>query len=88
MTAGGAWLDPMAIARSQSEIVAMQGSIKWFNRIKGFGFIVPEEGGADVFVHASALEDPTAIVDGVKVEYEETEGRKGKEAANVRVVEG
>ncbi len=59
------------------------GTVKWFNATKGFGFIEPEEGGKDAFVHISALERagiPT-LNDGQKVSYELTAGRDGKEAA-------
>ncbi len=59
------------------------GTVKWFNATKGFGFIEPEEGGKDAFVHISALERagiPT-LDDGQKVSYELVAGRDGKEAA-------
>ena len=59
------------------------GTVKWFNAAKGFGFIEPEEGGKDAFVHISALERagiPT-LDDGQKVSYELVAGRDGKEAA-------
>ena len=59
------------------------GNVKWFNATKGFGFIEPEEGGKDAFVHISALERagiPT-LDDGQKVSYELVAGRDGKEAA-------
>lgn len=59
------------------------GTVKWFNATKGFGFIEPEEGGKDAFIHISALERagiPT-LNDGQKVSYELVAGRDGKEAA-------
>lgn len=59
------------------------GTVKWFNASKGFGFIEPEEGGKDAFIHISALERagiPT-LNDGQKVSYELVAGRDGKEAA-------
>ena len=59
------------------------GTVKWFNATKGFGFIEPDEGGNDAFVHISALERagiPT-LNDGQKVTYELVAGRNGKEAA-------
>jgi CspA family cold shock protein len=59
------------------------GRIKWFNADKGFGFIVPEEGGADVFLHITAIEAAglESIEDGTAVTYELMEDRKGKMAA-------
>lgn len=61
------------------------GTVKWFNAQKGFGFIIPEEGGNDLFVHRSNVEtvDKT-LRDDQKVEYETGQGRKGPEATNVR----
>ncbi len=62
----------------------MKGSVKWFNATKGFGFIEPEGGGADVFVHISAVEQSgmSTLNDGQKVAFEvETDPRKGKPAA-------
>ena len=58
------------------------GTVKWFNPEKGFGFIVPDEGGKDVFVHISAVEAAgmKTLDEGQKVEYEVQENR-GKEAA-------
>jgi len=60
------------------------GTVKWFNGQKGFGFIQPDEGGPDVFVHASAVERAglTQLVEGQKVSFEvEIDGRSGKSAA-------
>ena len=60
------------------------GTVKWFNQDKGFGFIEPEEGGKDLFVHVSNVTaDPAALDDGVKVVFDVGEGRKGPEAQNV-----
>jgi CspA family cold shock protein len=64
------------------------GTVKWFNPTKGFGFIVPDDGGKDVFVHISAVEKAglKTLTEGQKVDYELQENR-GKEAAtNLRVV--
>lgn len=64
-----------------------KGTVKWFNKDKGFGFIAPDEGGKDVFVHMSNIENSDhALADGQRVEYETTLGRKGPEATHVRVV--
>ena len=60
------------------------GTVKFFNISKGFGFITPDEGGKDVFVHASGLIDE--INEGDKVSYEVEEGPKGLNAKNVKVI--
>jgi CspA family cold shock protein len=64
------------------------GSVKWFNAEKGFGFITPDDGGEDVFVHHSAIqmEGYRALSEGQRVEFEVTQGQKGPQAANVRSV--
>ena len=61
------------------------GTVKWFNATKGFGFIVPDDGGNDAFVHISAVEQSgmTGLNEGQKVEYEIGEGKKGPCATNV-----
>ena len=66
------------------------GTVKWFNATKGFGFIEPDEGGADAFVHISAVERAglNTLKDGQRVSYELTPGRNGKASAeNLAVVE-
>ena len=60
------------------------GTVKFFNNSKGFGFITPDDGGKDVYVHQSALTDE--IAEGVKVSYDVEEGEKGLNAVNVKVV--
>src|SRR5439155_285836 len=73
---------------SKKEVVEMaQGSVKWFNDAKGFGFI-SQEGGEDVFVHFSAVQGQgfKSLAEGDKVEFEVTRGPKGLQAANVRKV--
>ena len=59
------------------------GTVKWYNSTKGFGFIEPESGGKDVFVHASALERAglTGLADNQKVTYDLEAGRDGRESA-------
>lgn len=63
------------------------GTVKWFNDAKGFGFITQEQ-GEDIFVHYSAISGDgfRSLPEGAKVEFEVTEGPKGKRAANVRKV--
>ena len=64
-----------------------KGTIKWFDELKGYGFISPEDGGKDIFFHKSNVESENgSIDDNVQVEYEVTEGKKGNEAIKVRVV--
>lgn len=62
-----------------------QGTVKWFNAEKGFGFIEQENGGADVFVHHSAInmQGYRELHDGQRVEFEVTQGAKGPQADNV-----
>ena len=64
------------------------GTVKWFNGEKGFGFISQDDGGADVFVHFSAIagEGYRNLEEGQKVDYETSQGPKGLQAVNVRVV--
>ena len=59
------------------------GSVKWFNPTKGYGFIEPEDGTKDVFVHISAVQNAglTGLREGQKVEYELVEGQNGKSSA-------
>ena len=65
------------------------GIVKWFNTTKGFGFIAPDDGGKDVFVHISAVERAglTGLADDQKVEFELREGRDGRQLADdIKVV--
>ncbi len=65
-----------------------QGTVKWFNAEKGFGFIAQEGGGDDVFVHFSAIQMQgyKALEENQKVQFEVTQGPKGPQAENVRPV--
>ncbi len=79
-------------ARNQvlEEITMATGTVKWFNPAKGFGFIVPEDGSKDVFVHISAVElaGLSSLSEGQKVSYELQDGKNGKSAAeNLSVIE-
>ena len=60
------------------------GTVKWFNTTKGYGFIAPEDGGKDIFVHISAVERSglTGLADNQKVTYELRAGRDGRESAD------
>jgi CspA family cold shock protein len=62
-----------------------QGTVKWFDSEKGYGFIPPEDGGEDVFVHHTGIAGSgfKSLEEGEKVTYELTQGRKGPQAANV-----
>ncbi|HYI20373.1 MAG TPA: cold-shock protein [Solirubrobacteraceae bacterium] len=62
------------------------GTVKWFSDEKGFGFITPDEGGKDLFVHFSAISGNgfRTLAEGAKVSYDAEEGPKGPNAANVQ----
>ena len=62
------------------------GTVKWFNESKGFGFIAPDDGGKDVFVHYSAIQGSgfRTLTEGQKVSFEVQQGPKGPQAANVQ----
>ncbi|MDT0644131.1 MULTISPECIES: cold-shock protein [Flavobacteriaceae] len=64
----------------------MEGTVKFFNESKGYGFITNDETGRDIFVHITGLDGET-LNEGDKVEYVEVEGRKGVNASQVRVIE-
>ncbi len=66
-----------------------RGTVKWFNPTKGYGFVEPEDGEKDAFVHISSVERAglTTLREGQKIEYELVQGQNGKESAENLVVE-
>ena len=64
----------------------MQGTVKWFNESKGFGFISNDEGSGDVFVHFSAIQTDgfKTLAEGQRVTFDVTTGPKGQQASNIR----
>ncbi|MBA3902592.1 MAG: cold-shock protein [Rhodocyclaceae bacterium] len=65
------------------------GTVKWFNDAKGFGFITPDDGGEDLFAHFSAIQASgfKTLTENQKVSFDVTTGPKGKQAANIRPIE-
>ncbi len=66
------------------------GTVKWFNDSKGYGFISPDDGTEDVFVHFSSIVGTgfKTLAEGAKVEYEVEQGQKGLQATNVTLISG
>lgn len=64
------------------------GTVKWFNSDKGFGFIAPDDGGADLFAHFSAIQGSGRrdLLENQRVEFDTEQGQKGPQATNIRAI--
>jgi CspA family cold shock protein len=82
---GCAYRSSLLVHSGVREVFMSTGTVKWFNDAKGYGFIAPDEGSKDLFVHHSSIAGDgfKSLVEGSKVEYESREGAKGPEATNV-----
>ena len=76
---------PFAMKEISKMTTRLHGKVKFFNHSRGFGFIEPDGGGGDVFVHASALPEGVELGEGDLVTFEIVDDRRGKKAANVQV---
>ena len=81
------WAPAAGAASGMKKVTMAQGTVKWFNDDKGYGFIAVE-GGPDVFVHFSAIagNGRRSLAEGQKVEFDITQGQKGPQAENVAVI--
>jgi CspA family cold shock protein len=71
----------------RNEVSTMaEGTVKWFNATKGYGFVTPDDGSPDVFVHFSAIDGSgyRELIEGERVEFEQTQGQKGPQATKVK----
>jgi CspA family cold shock protein len=83
------WFHPVVTAFNYWSQVVPRGKVKWFDSRKGFGFILQNEGGADVFVHYTQIRSDReykTLEEGATVEYEVVEGEKGLQAVNVTLI--
>ena len=82
---GGKAANVAAFLARQASTMRITGKVKWFNNAKGYGFITPSDGSEDVFVHFSTIEGDgyKSLNEGQKVEFEHTQGPKGKQATRV-----
>jgi CspA family cold shock protein len=78
---------PLRVSISMGRIDAAKGSVKWFNAARGYGFIQPDSGGKDVFVHITAVERAglSSVNEGAKVIYEVVANRGKESAENLRI---
>ncbi len=83
MVRGGLRATARHTIEQEAPKIMPSGTVKWFNTTKGYGFIAPESGGSDVFVHISAVERSglTGLADDQKVSFEMSEGRDGRQMA-------
>jgi CspA family cold shock protein len=79
----------VGIKRQFKEILMATGTVKWFNPTKGYGFIAPDDGGNDVFVHISAVEEAglSGLNEGQKISYEIATNRGKQAAANLKLAD-
>ena len=79
---GGTWIVPPASKEAKMAV----GTVKWFNKVKGYGFVQPSDGGKDVFVHITAVERAgmDTLVEGQRVSYDLVTGRGKTAAANLK----
>jgi CspA family cold shock protein len=89
MREGSAGSTPSRIESTAAEVLQQMpsGVVKWFSDEKGFGFVTPDDGGQDAFVHFSAIQGNgfRTLAEGAKVEFELGEGPKGPQATDVRL---